>query len=274
MDKNSIDSFLILVKTNVSIDQVVKPFVKTIDKQTLHKIKWLYISEHKINDESYLTIALNEFTFNFIKKLKKCDWILVHKYILKDKFHNENYKVVSCEMGFYKYKLINTVYHCHRIDEQTSIDSNLWKVLSEKKQQILLEFLIALRKKRKIDFLILNDIFSSTTEKEIANQVCEQANSYKKHYQLLRIGQDIIACLGRLKNIIDFYIEDGSINFALKDNEIINQKVLNELEIVKKTKTSAKNLTSLFINHDMEALYQIMKKIIRDNPCSLYVSSG
>jgi hypothetical protein len=39
MDKNSIDSFLILVKTNVSIDQVVKPFVKTIDKQTLHKIK-------------------------------------------------------------------------------------------------------------------------------------------------------------------------------------------------------------------------------------------
>jgi phosphotransferase system IIB component len=138
----------------------------------------------------------------------------------------------------------------------------------------LLEFLVALRKKRKIDFLILNDIFSSTTEKEIANQVCEQANSYKKHYQLLRIGQDIIACLGRFKNIIDFYIEDGSINFALKDNEIINQKVLNELEIVKKTKTSAKNLTSLFINHDMEALYQIMKKIIRDNPCSLYVSSG
>ncbi len=130
-----------------------------------------------------------------------------------------------------------------------------------------------------MDFFILNDIFSNTIEKEIANQVCEQANScYKKHYQLLQIGQDIIACLGRDREIKKYYWflywEWQYFNFVLKDNEIINEKVLNELEIIKKTKTKIKNLTSLFINHGMEVLYQIMKRIVRDNPCSLYVSSG
>ena len=117
MDKKNYDNFLILVKTNISIDKLTKPFITKCKKSELNKLKWLYLSDCKINEDSYLIVNLNEITFSVIKKLKKNQWIFSHKYILKDKFHNKNYKVTSSEQGSAKYKLLNTISHCKLLND-------------------------------------------------------------------------------------------------------------------------------------------------------------
>lgn len=267
MASNNKSEFLILIKDSISIDNLVKPLAKKVSKEILHQIKWMDVSEHKINDLPYLAINLNPETVDIIKKLKKQEWIFSHNYILRDKFHDENHKIINSELGFYKYKLLNTILHCFNFEKITAVENNLWQLLDAEKQGQLTNFLNDLRKKRKVNFLVLNEIFLEDTEKKIANKICEQANDYRKHYSLLRMGQELIKNLGAIINIIDFYLEKMTLIFIIKDQQLSDIDKLRNLEIVKKVMV---NITSGVIKiklwRDLAGFYQILKKIIKINP--------
>ena len=168
------------------------------------------------------------------------------------------------EQGSAKYKLLNTISHCKLLNDNIYVETNLWNELNLEKQEILQNFLINLKKSRKRDFSILNNILIDFEESKIAYQISEQANSYKKHFNLLNLANQIFSCSGGLLNIVDFNMENNNINFVVKDNSLIDKRKISQLEIIKKIKFDDDNLVSLSLIQDPEATYEIMQKLIRN----------
>lgn len=272
MKSDNFEKFLILIATDMTIEKTLKPFIKIIDENSLNKIKWSYIAEYNIFDTAYLAITLNRITFPIIQKLRKYHWILASQCILKDKIQLDEKRIISSDSGFFKYKLLNAVKHNHFLSNNIFVEGNLWKNLSIENKEKIQKFLEELKAKRKINCDLLSLSLKRFNECQVACAISEQAITYKRHYQLLRNGQNVIYALGNFKNILDFNVEDNCITFMLQDFNLINQSNLNKLEVIRKIKKlKTKNSVILDFGNEYIVLYEMIRKIIRESSCPWYL---